>query len=89
MAVQSRVSNLLHKQADAAADDDDEDDDAYKKPNESPVSEKYSIIVRLLRFPDKKTAQRDRLKRVFTDDNFCLVNIQANIVFADLGDCAF
>jgi len=57
--VQSRVSNLLHKQENAAAAadadaDDDEDDDAYKKPNESPVSEKYSIIVRLLRFPDKK-----------------------------------
>ena len=79
--MQSRVSNLLHKQENAAAAadadaDDDEDDDAYKKPNESPVSEKYSIIVRLLRFPDKKkTAQTDRYKRVFSDDNFCLVNV--------------
>jgi uncharacterized membrane protein YkoI len=66
----------------AAADDDDddddndeEDDDALKKPNEWPVSEKYSIIVRLLRFPDKKAAQTDGLKRVYSDDNFCLVNI--------------
>jgi hypothetical protein len=63
MAVQSRVSNLLHKQADAAvalAAAADDEDDAYKKPNKSPVSEKYSIIVRLLRFPDKKATQTDR-----------------------------
>ena len=82
--MQNRVSNLLHKQEEAAAaaaadddddddddDNDEEDDDAYKKSNEWPVSEKYSIIVQLLRFPDKKAAQTDRLKR----DNFCPVNI--------------
>jgi hypothetical protein len=58
-------------------DDNDEEDeyDAYKKPNEWPVPEKYSIIARLVRFPDKKAAQTDRLKTVFSDDNFCLVNI--------------
>jgi len=68
-AVQSRASNLLHKQEDAAAaedddydDNDEEDDKTYKNPNECPVSEKYSIIVRLLCFPDKQAA---RIKKSF------------------------